>query len=72
MTFHLFRVIDRHYFKEVLLLNSEQGKNEIAYRLAMLKLKKLLEDEVITEKEYKKAQKGLIKKYKPIIGCLDA
>ena len=52
-------------------MNKAQGKNELSYRFAMLKLKKLLEDKLIDEKEYKKIQKALINKYEPIIGCLD-
>ena len=52
-------------------MNEIQGKNEISYRFGMLKIKKLLEDKLIDEKEYKKLQKALIKKYKPLIGCLD-
>jgi len=55
----------------VLVLTPQQGKNELSYRFAILKLKKLLEDNLITEKEFKKMQKALIRKYKPIIGCLD-
>lgn len=52
-------------------MKESDGKQELSYRIAMLKVKKLLEDKLIDENEYKNIQKALIKKYKPIIGWLD-
>ena len=52
-------------------MTEKQGRNEIEYRLSLLKLNELLELKLITLEEYKKMQKKLIRKYKPIIGVLD-
>lgn len=53
-------------------MTEKQGQNEIEYRLSLLKLNELLEQKLITPEEFKKMQKRLIRKYKPIIGVLDA
>jgi len=52
-------------------MTEKQGRNEIEYRLSLLKLNELLELKLITSEEYKKMQKKLIRKYKPVIGVLD-
>lgn len=52
-------------------MNEKNGINEIKYRVAMVKLNYLLEQKLITDDEYKKIQKTIIRKYKPIIGVLD-
>jgi len=52
-------------------LNPIQAEQEIKYRLAVFKIQKLLEEGLITEAEFKKIRKELIKKFKPVIGCLD-
>ena len=52
-------------------MTAEQAKKELSYRVAMLKVQKLLDDGFITKNEFVKLRKKLIRKYKPIIGCLD-
>ena len=52
-------------------MTEKQGRNEIEDRLSLLKLNELLELKLITTEEYKKMQKKLIRKYKPVIGVLD-
>lgn len=52
-------------------MDEKHGINEMKYRVAMLKIKYLLEQKLITDEEFKKIQKKLIRKYKPIIGELD-
>ncbi len=51
-------------------MTDEQGANEIKYRVASLLLLSLLDRGLITHDEYVKAKK-LLRKYSPIIGCLE-
>ena len=41
-------------------MTEKQGRNEIEYRLSLLKLNELLELKLITSEEYKKMQKKLL------------
>ncbi len=52
-------------------MTDEQGANEIKYRVASLLLFSLLDRSLITHYEYVKAKKKLLRKYSPIIGCLE-
>lgn len=52
-------------------MNQTQAEQEIKYRLAVFKIQKLLEEGLITEIEFKKIRKELIRKLNPVIGCLD-
>ena len=52
-------------------MTDEQGANEIKYRVASLLLLSLLDRGPITHGEYVKAKKKLLRKYSPIIGCLE-
>lgn len=53
-------------------MNQTRAEQEIKYRLAVFKIQKLLEEGLITETEFKKIRKELIRKLNPVIGCLDA
>ena len=47
------------------------AENEIKYRLAVLLLNDLLAKRKISEAELRTYKKKLIRKYKPLIGCLE-
>ncbi len=53
-------------------MNIKQGENEIKYRLSVIILEDMLAKELITKDEMAKLKKKLIRKYKPVIGCLEA
>lgn len=53
-------------------MNSKQGENEIKYRLSVIILEDMLAKELITKDEMVKLKKKLIRKYKPVIECLEA
>lgn len=52
-------------------MTNKQGENEIKYRLSVMILEDLLEKKMITNDEMLKLKKKLVRKYKPIIGCLE-
>lgn len=52
-------------------MNEKQGKHETEYRIALLYLRELKKNNVITEEDFIKIQKKLIRKFKPVIGNLD-
>lgn len=53
-------------------MNEKQGSNEIKYRLSIMILTELLNNNEITQDEFFNIRKKLIRKYKPIVGCLEA
>ena len=53
-------------------MNEKQGSNEIKYRLSIMILSELLNNNEITQEEFLNIRKKLIRKYKPIVGCLEA
>ena len=53
-------------------MNEKQGSNEIKYRLSIMMLTELLNNNEITQDEFLNIRKKLIRKYKPIVGCLEA
>ena len=53
-------------------MTEKQESNEIKYRLSIIMLKELLNNNEITEEEFLKLRKKLIRKYRPIVGCLEA
>lgn len=52
-------------------MTETQGSNEIKYRAALLLLRSLLQRELITHAEYVALKKKLLRKFSPIIGCLE-
>lgn len=52
-------------------MTEKQYEAEIKYRLSVLLLLKCYEDKKITNDELLKLKKKLIRKYKPLIGCLE-
>lgn len=53
-------------------MNEKQGSNEIKYRLSIMMLTELLNNNEITQDEFLNIRKKLIRKYKPIVGYLEA
>lgn len=53
-------------------MNEKQGSNEIKYRLSIMMLTELLNNNEITQDEFLNIRKKLLRKYKPIVGCLEA
>lgn len=53
-------------------INEKQGSNEIKYRLSIMMLTELLNNNEITQDEFLNIRKKLLRKYKPIVGCLEA
>ncbi len=51
-------------------MNHEQFNREINYRVSIAIAKSMLLKKLITEQEYKKIDRILIKKYNPVIGGL--
>ena len=52
-------------------MNEKQGANEIKYRLSIIMLNELLNSNEITQEEFPDLRKRLIRKYKPLVGCLE-
>lgn len=52
-------------------MTKKDAENEMKYRLAMMILNDLAAKGKITNDELLKYKKKLIKKYKPLIGCLE-
>lgn len=52
-------------------MTEAQDSNEIKFRAAMLVLRSLQKRELITHEEYVALKKKLLRKYSPIIGCLE-
>ena len=48
-------------------MTKEEFKNELVYQVTMLQGQQLLNDGVITEKEYEKFKSELIEMYQPIL-----
>lgn len=71
MTFEPLRVIDRHHSQEV-RNEPKQAQSETKYRLLVLILKNLIEEGHITEEKIKSIRKAISKKYRPVIGWLEA
>ena len=53
-------------------MNEKQSSNEIKYRLSIMMLTELLNNNEITQDEFLNIRKKLLRKYKPIVGCLEA
>lgn len=71
MTFEPLRVIDRHHSQEV-RNEPKKAQSETKYRLLVLILKNLIEEGHITEEKIKSIRKAISKKYRPVIGWLEA
>ena len=52
-------------------MNEKQGSNEIKYRLSIMILTELLNNNEITQDEFLIIRKKLTRKYRPIVGCLE-
>lgn len=52
-------------------MTKKDAENEMKYRLAVMILNDLTAKGKITEDELLKYKKKLIRKYKPLIGCLE-
>lgn len=52
-------------------MTKAQGSNEIKFRTVMLVLRLLQQRNLITHDEYVALKKKLLRKYSPIIGCLE-
>lgn len=52
-------------------MNEKQGSNEIKYRLSIMILTELLNNNEITQDEFLNIRKKLTRKYRPIVGCLE-
>ena len=52
-------------------MTEAQGSNEIKFRAAMLVLRSLQQRDLITHDEYVALKKKLLRKFSPIIGCLE-
>ena len=52
-------------------MTKKQQENEVKYRLSIMMLLDLKCKGQITNEEFQEMKKRLIRKYKPIIGCLE-
>lgn len=52
-------------------MTKKQQENEVKYRLSIMMLQELKDKEQITDKDFNEMRKRLVRKYKPIIGCLE-
>ena len=52
-------------------MTKKQQENEVKYRLSIIMLLELKHKGQITNEEFVEIRKKLIRKYKPIIGCLE-
>ncbi len=52
-------------------MNKRDAKREIEYRLSLMMLQSLLEQNKITEEQFAAAKQELIQMYNPVIGGLD-
>ncbi len=53
-------------------MSQKQAQSETKYRLLVLILKNLIEEGLITEEKIKSIRKAISKKYRPVIGWLEA
>ena len=56
--------------RAVLLMSKEELRNEKLYQTTMHMVRKLFEDGVITEEEYRQIDTIFLEKYKPVFGTL--
>ena len=52
-------------------MTKKQQENEIKYKLSIMMLLELKDKKQITDEEFNEMRKRLVRKYKPVIGCLE-
>ena len=52
---------------EVIIMNSKEFNQELTYQVTMLQATKLLNDSLITKKEYEDFQRKMLEMYQPIL-----
>lgn len=52
-------------------MTKKQQENEVKYRLSIMMLQELKNKGQITDEDFDEMRKRLVRKYKPIIGCLE-
>lgn len=64
------RVISQTVLKAVVLMTKEEFRNEKLYQTTMHLARKMLEEGIISEEEYRQIDTIFLEKYKPVFGTL--